>query len=237
MPRINPGNARWLTAVAVTLSVAGVVASCTTAQETAPPATTAATARPTAAASPGTGGGSPGTGAGGKLPILAAVPNAPTRAPAATLAPGVTAAPAATTPPAQVRQITFYVDTVTAGPGESKYNVDADRYCTISSSFRRGMHIVWRLMAWNNAGKELQTADVKTGILKLPQGDTVNFRYGNHGGTWFWTAAWDAPLDYPLGVIDFTIEFTTNDGKTGTYKQIPVSLPERSIESRLNIIG
>ncbi|MBI4188707.1 MAG: hypothetical protein HY529_05835 [Chloroflexi bacterium] len=135
----------------------------------------------------------------------------------------------------------FYVDTVTAGPGESKYNVDASRYCVIDSTFKRGMHIVWRMKVVDTAtGKILQGTDVKSAVLKLPNGETKSFNFGRHGANvdspWFWTAAWDAPMDYPLGVLDFAIEATTNDGKTGTFKQIPVSAPERGIESRLTII-
>ncbi|MBI4187493.1 MAG: hypothetical protein HY530_08340 [Chloroflexi bacterium] len=170
------------------------------------------------------------------------IPNAPPRQPAPPPTPGAPPPPPPPTPPpAKTVPLFFYVDTVTAGPGESKYNVDASRYCVINGVFKRGMHIVWRMeVVDTTTSKVLQKTDVSSAVLKLPHGETKNFNFGRHGATedapWFWTAAWDAPPDYPLGVLDFTIEVTTNDGKTGTFKQIPVSLPARGIESRLTII-
>lgn len=173
--------------------------------------------------------------------VLSVRPNAPPRQPAPAPVPGTPTPSKPTPPPATVVPLFFYVDTVTAGPGESKYNVDASRYCVISSTFKRGMHLVWRMeVVETSSGKVLQATDVKSAVLKLPHGETKNFNFGRHGATetspWFWTAAWDAPPDYPLGVLDFSIEVTTNDGKSGTFKQIPVSAPERGIESRLTIV-
>ncbi|MBI4284027.1 MAG: hypothetical protein HY663_06115 [Chloroflexi bacterium] len=173
--------------------------------------------------------------------LLSVIPNAPPRQPAPPPKPGDPPPPPKPTPPAaKVVPLFFYVDTVTAGPGESKYNVDASRYCQINSAFKRGMHIVWRMEVVDTSnGTVLQAKDVKSAVLKLPT-ETKNFNFGRHGANvdspWFWTAAWDVPPDYPLGVLDFSIEVTTNDGKAGTFKQIPVSAPERGIESRLTIV-
>ena len=169
------------------------------------------------------------------------IPNAPPRAPAPPPQPGTTPPPPPVPPAPKTVPLFFYVDTVTAGPGESKYNVDASRYCQISGTFKRGMHIVWRMeVVETSTGKVLQATDVKSAALKLPNGETKNFNYGRHGATadapWFWTTAWDVTPDYPLGTLDFTVEVTTNDGKMGTFKQIPVSAPERGIESRLTIV-
>ncbi|MBI4187847.1 MAG: hypothetical protein HY529_01430, partial [Chloroflexi bacterium] len=74
--------------------------------------------------------------------VLSVVPNAPPRQPAPPPKPGdPPPPPKPTPPPAEVVPLFFYVDTVTAGAGESKYNVDASRYCAITSVFKRGMHI------------------------------------------------------------------------------------------------
>ncbi|MDP2743911.1 MAG: hypothetical protein Q8P00_02450 [Dehalococcoidia bacterium] len=167
-------------------------------------------------------------------------PNAPPRQPAPPPAPGTPVPPPPVPPAAQKVPLFFYVDTVTAGAGESKFNVDASRLCSISGAFKRGMHIVWRMSVVDTASQMvLQKTEVKSAVLNLPNGETKNFNFGRHGATetspWFWTAAWDVPPDYPLGVLDFSVTVTTNDGKTGTFKQIPVSAPERGIESRLSI--
>lgn len=228
-----------LTALAATASVLVLVMACgggedeepTAAPDAATP-TEAAAETPTAATE---------TPAAATLPILAAVPNAPPREPPPTPDPNETPPPDPIPPAPEVREIFFYVDTVTAGAGESDFNVDADKYCTISSLFRRGMHIVWRVIASDNTGTELQGDDVAEAVLKVPGAEDVNFRFGKHGASedapWFWTAAWDVPPDYPLGHVDFTVQFTTTDGRSGTFKQIPVSAPDRGIESRLQIIG
>jgi hypothetical protein len=196
----------------------------------------AAPASPTAGAQTGDGAGA---SSGQLIGVRANAPPRPT--PTATPV-GFVAPTRVPAPEAKVVPLFMYVDTVTAGPGESKYNVDATLYCVRNSAFQRGMHIVWRMnVVDTSTGKILQTSDVKEAVLKLPHGETRNFGYGAHGGTtidyYFWTAAWDVPPDYPLGLIDFEVVVTTNDGKTGTFKQLPVSNPASGIESRLQIIG
>jgi hypothetical protein len=173
--------------------------------------------------------------------LLSAVPNAPPRPPRPAPKPGDPPPPPPPTPPThEVVPLYFYVDTVTAGGGESQYNVDASRYCAITSTFKRGMHIVWRMEAVDTStGMILQAADVKSAVLNLP-GETKDFHFGRHGASddapWFWTAAWDVPPDFPLGILDFNVVVTTNDGKTGTFRQIPVNMLERNIISSLNIV-
>lgn len=164
-----------------------------------------------------------------KLPILGAVPNAAPRVTPTPLPPGVTATPPppAATPKPPIRQdIVFYVDTVTSGAGESPFNVDANLNCVRSSVFSRGMHITWRLTAFDNTGTELQTATMESLVLKLPDGKTANFRYGRHGSTddspWFWTATWDVPMDFPLGTVDWSVEAKTKSGLTGAFKELEV---------------
>ena len=164
----------------------------------------------------------PAAGRKGTKPILGAITNAVARATPAPLAAGVTATPAppAATPlPAAKQQIVFYVDTVTAGAGESPFNVDATLGCAKTGVFSRGMHIVWRLAAFDNTGTELQPATVDSLVLKLPEGKEAAFRYGNHGGSWFWTATYDVPMNFPLGTLDWSVEAKTKSGLTGTYKE------------------
>ncbi|MFQ5854477.1 MAG: hypothetical protein ACE5LU_02375 [Anaerolineae bacterium] len=161
--------------------------------------------------------------------IWITIPDAPPRATRTPPPPGFTPPPPPEMPASYTDPLPlfFYVDTVTAGPGESKYNVDASLGCRRSSVFRRGMHIVWRMEVVDTAtGSRLSDNEVDRAVLKLPHGEDINFRFSRHGRTddapWFWTAAWDAPLDYPLGVIDYTIEVVTKDGKAGTFKELPI---------------
>src|SRR3989304_9943005 len=73
------------------------------------------------------------------------IPNAPPRAPRPQPPPGTSPPPPPKPPAPKTVPLYFYVDTVTAGAGESKYNVDGSRYCIISSVFKRGQRIVWRM--------------------------------------------------------------------------------------------
>ncbi len=111
------------------------------------------------------------------LPMLGAIPNAPPRPTATPLPPGAPTpapAPAAVAPPAKVVPLYVYVDTVTAGPAESKYTVDANLSCVKTGVFKRGMHIVWRMeVVDTSTGKILQAADVRNATLKLPNGEEV----------------------------------------------------------------
>lgn len=185
-----------------------------TAARTAAPATaaatTAATAAPTAAAAPQPGGNV----------ILRTVPNAPPRATPSPLPPGVTAPPPPTPPAAKIVPIYAQWDTVTAGNGESKYNVDASLTCVKSSVFSRGMHIVWRAEFVDTAtGKVLQATDMRTAVLKVGT-EEVTMRFGRHGATadapWFWTGAWDVPPTHPLGILSWSFNLTTTGGKAAT---------------------
>jgi hypothetical protein len=128
------------------------------------------------------------------------------------------------------------VDTVTAGPGESPYHVDATQGCVQSSIFKRGMRIVWRFSITNQNGVRVAEADVESVKVKLPTGQTLDGRMEAAGPpnlpeVWFWHATFDIPMDYPIGTVDYSIEVKTKDGKTGTFKQLPVP------PAQLQVIG
>lgn len=173
--------------------------------------------------------------------LLSSVPDAPPRAPRPAPDPDAPPPPPPPTPPAHENvELFMYVDTVTSGGGESPYSVDASTYCSISSVFKRGMRIVWRMKVVDTStGNVLQGTDVKSAVVSLP-GGTEDFSFGRHGGAddspWFWTAYFDVPPDFPLGILDFVVEVTTNDGKTGTFKQLAVNYPAINIVSSLNIV-
>ncbi len=167
--------------------------------------------------------------------VLSAVPDAPPRQLPPPPSPGTKPPPPPTLPAAKTVPIFFYVDTVTANGGESKYKVDANLGCVRTGAFKRGQRIVWRMEVIDTStGKILQAADVKSAVLMFPHGENLAFRYSRHGAfqnsPWFWALGWDVPSDYPLGYIDYTIQVITNDGKVGTFKEMTV-LPETAKET------
>lgn len=180
--------------------------------------------------------------------LLAAKPDAPLRATPTPAPAGFVPPPPPPIPTSYLQPVDVYIyaDTVTAGPGESRFNYDPagvpNASCVASSVFRRGMHLVWRYEAVDaRTGKRLTEAEVENAVVRLPHGEEIKGRFGRHGSAddapWFWTSAWDVPLDYPMGALDWELVMTTKDGKRGSFKQWKVSIPDRGIESRTQIIG
>ncbi len=187
------------------------------------------------------------------IPILGAYGNAPPRPAAATPTPlpaGATAPPPPTPIPAPLVTVPLFahIETVTSGPGESKFNVDPSLSCVKSGLFTRGQHIVWRMEVVDTATGKILTGDDATAKLKLPNGEEFTLRYARHGtpggdalASWFWTAAWDVPMDYPLGVLDYKVTVTTKSGKEVTFGDpIPVRAPnykgDVAMDTRVTIV-
>ncbi len=164
--------------------------------------------------------------------MLYAKPNSPPRATPTPLPAGAVPPAPPTAPPSEKTDVFLYVDTVTSGNGESKFNIDASRTCTITGVIKRGMHLVFRMKGVDVAnGKTLTTENVKEALVKIPGQPEMKMRYGKHADDWHWGgAAWDVPMDYPLGAVDFSVEVTTNEGKKGIFKQMVVG------DSRLTVI-
>jgi hypothetical protein len=121
-------------------------------------------------------------------------------------------------------KIAIYVDTVTASPGESEFGVAFPAACTQMNFMRRGEGIVFRMWAVDvKTGKVLTDAEVRSAVLRVPGQANLKMRFGPHGSAedapWFWVTRWDVPLDYPLGVVDFTVRVKTKKGKVGVFRQ------------------
>ncbi len=164
--------------------------------------------------------------------LLYAKPNSPPKATPTALPAGAVPPAPAVAPPAEKTDVFLYVDTVTAGNGESKFNIDPSRNCTITGVIKRGMHLVFRMKGVDVAsGKTLTGENVKDALVKIPGQPEMKMRYAKHADDWHWGgAAWDVPMDYPLGAVDFSVEVTTNEGKKGLFKQMVIG------DSRLTVI-
>lgn len=124
------------------------------------------------------------------------------------------------------------VDSVTAAPGAGR--VDATATCVQQNVFKRGMHIVFRMSAQDTAtGKALGKTEVSKAILRLASGEEIAFKYGKHGkkanSPFFWTTAWDVPMDFPLGAVDYKVMVTTVAGDTATWTQ-PYPVPPSMLQ-------
>ncbi len=210
---------RWpgLAAAAVALATGALAVACSPAEQPAAAKPTEVAAKPAAA---------------DKNVLLYAIPNAPPRATPTPLPAGAVPPAPPTPPPPEKTDVFLYVDTVTAGNGESKLNIDPNRNCAITGVIKRGMHLVFRMKGADvTTGKTLTTENVKEAIVRIPGQEDRKMRYGKHADDWHWGgAAWDVPADYPLGAVDFSVEVTTVDGKKGTFKQMAIG------DSRLQVI-
>ncbi len=172
----------------------------------------------------------------------------PTPRPTATPAPpGFTPVPAATVPPEVANEVipfAFYVETILSSTAAAQYGNAGFPSCTPSTIFKRGTKMVWRFEVIDTStGKRVTDLDKPTIRVKLPHGEELTTRYGKRGGTgpWTWVAAWDIPLDYPLGAFDYNIN-VTSQGRSGTFDQDNVALVRAAtatavgIDSRVQIV-
>jgi hypothetical protein len=115
-------------------------------------------------------------------------------------------------------------DTVLSGP------------CTLSSQFKHGDRIVFRGRVIDTAsGNPLDDKGLKSLVVQLPDGTTLDAKYGGHPpdqvAGYYWTAAWTVPADYPTGTLGYKMVATNNDGETATY--VPFEVPA----SQLTIVA
>ena len=90
--------------------------------------------------------------------------------------------------------------------------------CVLTSQFKRGENVVFRIRVRNPQGKPLDTAGIKSIEVELADGRKLPTRYGGHPPRqptdFFWTAAWMIPENYPTGSLGYSITATDMEGNT-----------------------
>lgn len=177
--------------------------------------------------------------------IGARVVPTPTAAPPPTPLPAGAPAPERPAPPASLYEpvsFAFYVETL-ATTSIGKDAVASTVACTPNSVFKRGMKIVWRFEVFDTStDRRLTDRDDATVKVRLPNNEELTARFSQRGGgsvptaPWTWNAAWDIPMNHPLGSFDYTINVTSKDGRSGTFQQ-PYLARGADLDSRLKIIG
>ena len=117
----------------------------------------------------------------------------------------------------------LYVDVVNSP--RPKANKPRPKSCTQINAFRRGERPVWRIWGVHApTGAVLSPENVQYAYIRIP-GATANVKLNwgplgaGAGRSWFWTAGWDIPVDYPLGVVVYRVVFKTDDGKFVIYTE------------------
>ena len=107
--------------------------------------------------------------------------------------------------------------------------------CLNISTAHRGELIVFRNRVVDpKTGKDLVKEDLKSVTAVLPDGQKFTETFGGHpgGGTptdYFWSYAWEVPLNYPMGTLGYQVVATANDGRNGTFSPFVVSSSQLSV--------
>jgi len=85
--------------------------------------------------------------------------------------------------------------------------------------------------------KIIGAKDIKYAYLKIPGVHNIGVTMVPHGrdpttAPWTWTARWDIPLDYPLGLVPFQLVMKLKGwpgNKVATFTQMPLALEQMTI--------
>ena len=109
--------------------------------------------------------------------------------------------------------------------------------CLETSVGHQGELIVFRTRVVDpQTGQDMTDSELQSVEVTLPDGTVFDDSYGGHpgGGTptdYFWSVAWEIPLNYPTGSLGYTVTATANDGRTGSYTDFNVSSSQLTIKA------
>lgn len=113
----------------------------------------------------------------------------------------------------------------------------------VSSSFAPGRVVIFRAYAVDSKTHKLLTkmtkryskGAVRSFYVQIPNGPNVRMRYwpksGRATGRYRWIGSWRVPVDYPTGVVPFTVHVKTWAKRTGTFAQMPVAAAQLTIST------
>jgi hypothetical protein len=96
--------------------------------------------------------------------------------------------------------------------------------CVLTSQFKRGENVVFRIRVRNTFGQILDDKGIKSITVELADGQKFNGRYGGHPPReptdFFWTAAWMIPKEFPTGTLGYKVTVTDMQGNTQTWEPL-----------------
>ncbi|MDH4334794.1 MAG: hypothetical protein OEW24_05980 [Chloroflexota bacterium] len=134
-------------------------------------------------------------------------------------------APSATAEP--VGQFLFLDVDVVLGPTNLTDEEKPAKSCVQWSRFAHNEQVVWRVKVLDPLTGEAMDDTMVTTLQVVMADQTLDLHYGPHPRDnplgFFWTTSWVVPEGYPEGVINYTVEATANDGRTGSWEQFEVA--------------
>lgn len=101
------------------------------------------------------------------------------------------------------------------------------KVCVQWSRFAHNEDVVWRVKVFDPLTGEPMDDTMLASVQVILPDQTFDLHYGPHPRDnplgYFWTTSWVVPEGYPDGVVNYTIEATANDGRTGTWEQFEVA--------------
>ncbi len=143
-----------------------------------------------------------------------------------------TAAPSATTAASQapsaapVAEALFIDSDTVLGPTNLTEEEQPLKTCVQMSRFAHNEEVVWRVKVIDPVTGEPMDDTALESVVVVMGDQTLDLHYGPHPRDtpvdFFWTVGWEVPEDYPTGTVNYTIEATAADGRTGTWQEFGV---------------
>lgn len=175
----------------------------------------------------------------GLVIILAATLAACAQEPGQSAEPSRAAASVAesTAPSAEpVSQFLFLDADTVLGPTNLRPD-ESTKICVQASKFAHNEDIVWRVKVFDPLTGEPMDDTTLASVKVVMPDQTLDLHYGPHPRDnplgFFWTTSWVVTPEYPDGVINYTIEATANDGRTGTWEQFEVAAANLTVTAEV----
>jgi hypothetical protein len=131
------------------------------------------------------------------------------------------------------------VDTV-MGPTNLTEAERPTKVCVQANRFAHNEDIVWRVKVFDPLTGEPMDDTLLASVTVVLPDQELDLHYGPHPRDnplgFFWTTSWVVPEGYPEGVINYTIEATANDGRTGTWEQFEVAAANLTVTAEVRPI-
>jgi len=156
--------------------------------------------------------------------------------------PSTAASVAESTPPSSAPVglvLLLDVDTV-MGPTNLTAEERPTKTCVQANRFAHNEDIVWRVKVFDPLTGEPMDDTLLASVTVVMPDQELELHYGPHPRDnplgFFWTTSWVVPEGYPEGVINYTIEATASDGRTGTWEQFEVAAANLTVTAEVRPI-
>lgn len=107
--------------------------------------------------------------------------------------------------------------------------------CVLNNVFQHLEKVVWRVRVLDDNGNPLDEKGLKSVVIQLQDGKTINAAFGGHPPRaptdHIWAAAWIIPADYPTGTFNYKVTATDNQGNTATWEPFKIATSQLKVDA------